>query len=124
MAAPIGRAAKPTNWVEKEARAPANSDCSGKKTFGNTRAAAVPYRKKSYHSMVVPTVLATTARRRCVRIRGSAALVVVLMVRPSVVVDRWLSPVAQGTLDPFARRVNAGAQGADALVQVSVRRCR
>src|SRR5262245_51593805 len=26
----------------------------GKKTVGNTSAAAVPYRKKSYHSMLVP----------------------------------------------------------------------
>src|SRR5262249_31797882 len=38
-----------------------------KNTFGKTRAAAVPYRKKSYHSMVVPTVLAATARIRLVR---------------------------------------------------------
>jgi hypothetical protein len=30
-------------------------------------AAAVPYRKKSYHSIVVPTVLAMIARIRCVR---------------------------------------------------------
>src|SRR5437868_4982146 len=30
------------------------------------------YRKKSYHSMVVPMVLATTARRRCVRCSRSS----------------------------------------------------
>src|SRR5262249_13719747 len=42
----------------------------GKNTFGNTSAAAVPYRKKSYHSMVVPTVLATIARSRWVRTAG------------------------------------------------------
>ena len=46
--------------------------CPGKKTLGNTSAAAVPYRKKSYHSMVVPTVLATTARSRWVRTAGLA----------------------------------------------------
>jgi hypothetical protein len=40
---------------------PINGSNVGKKSLGKTRAAAVPYRKKSYHSMVVPTVLATTA---------------------------------------------------------------
>src|SRR3954453_2974641 len=105
----MGRAAKPTNWVEKAARAPASSDSFGKNTFGKTRAAAVPYRKKSYHSIVVPTVLATTARRRCVRIRGSAPAVVVLMVCPSVVVDRWLARGAVGRRERWLVHLGPGS---------------
>jgi hypothetical protein len=38
------------------------SDC-GKYSFANTSPVTMLYRKKSYHSMVVPTVLAMTARR-------------------------------------------------------------
>src|SRR4051794_8156664 len=64
MAAPTGRAANPTNWVAKADSVPARMDSPGKNTAGKTRAAAVPYRKKSYHSIVVPTVLATAARMR------------------------------------------------------------
>jgi hypothetical protein len=40
IAAPIGRATKPTNWVEKDSRVPAGADSPGKNTAGNTRAAA------------------------------------------------------------------------------------
>src|SRR6476661_3463543 len=67
MAAPTGRAANPTNWVANDERVPARGDSPGKKTAGNTSAAAVPYRKKSYHSIVVPMVLATEALIRCER---------------------------------------------------------
>ena len=42
IAAPIGRAAKPTNWVPYESRMPANLDWSGKNRSGKTSAAAVP----------------------------------------------------------------------------------
>src|SRR3954453_8070467 len=65
MAAPTGRAANPTNWVPKDDSVPARVDSPGKKTAGKTSAAAVPYRKKSYHSIVVPMVLATAALTRC-----------------------------------------------------------
>src|SRR3954452_13467236 len=60
----MGRAANPTKSVVNDARTPTLGELPGKNNFGNTRAATVPYRKKSYHSMVVPTVLAMTARRR------------------------------------------------------------
>ena len=70
MAAPTGRAAKPTNWVAERQQDADERGVAGKKTCGKTKAAAVPYRKKSYHSMVVPTVLATTARARLARRDG------------------------------------------------------
>src|SRR5436305_1067765 len=41
-----------------------NGSTSGKNRGRKTMAAAVPYRKKSYHSMVVPIVLATIASIR------------------------------------------------------------
>jgi hypothetical protein len=53
---------------------PEYADPPGKNTFGKTSAAIVPYRKKSYHSMVVPTVLAMTARRRWLMTSGSGAV--------------------------------------------------
>src|SRR3954453_3604949 len=65
MAAPTGRAANPTNWVPNDESVPARVDSPGKNTCGKTSAAAVPYRKKSYHSIVVPIVLATAALVRC-----------------------------------------------------------
>ena len=39
-----------------------NGSDPGKNFCGNTAAAATPYRKKSYHSIVVPTEAETTAR--------------------------------------------------------------
>ena len=39
----------------------ADGSMAGKKILLKTRAAAVPYRKKSYHSMVVPIMLASPA---------------------------------------------------------------
>ena len=52
---PIGRAMKPTANVLKDAsNAMTGGRSAGKNAFGNISAAAVPYRKKSYHSMLVP----------------------------------------------------------------------
>src|SRR5215212_7456758 len=59
----MGRATKPTAYVEAEASLPAVSLNSGKKSAGKMSAAAVPYRKKSYHSMAVPIKLATATWR-------------------------------------------------------------
>src|ERR1700690_4279134 len=58
---PSGRARKPIVKVLKDRIFPVNGSASGKKRAGKTRVAAVPYRKKSYHSMGVPMVLATPA---------------------------------------------------------------
>src|SRR5664280_709328 len=87
MAAPTGRAANPTNRVAKEARTPMYGELPGKKSLGKISAAAVPYRKKSYHSMVVPTVLARTARRRWPSAIACACEV-------SIVYSNWLSHLA------------------------------
>jgi hypothetical protein len=55
---PIGRAAKPTAYVPSASSVPTSGSDSGKNNCPKTSAAAVPYRKKSYHSMVVPMKLA------------------------------------------------------------------
>ena len=60
---PTGRAKKPTAYVAKAAIVPASASKFGKNSLLNTSADAVPYRKKSYHSMVVPMKLAMTTRR-------------------------------------------------------------
>jgi hypothetical protein len=67
MAAPTGRAAKPTKNVANDARVPAVGLKLGKNAGPKTTAAVVPYRKKSYHSMVVPMTLATAALLTWVR---------------------------------------------------------
>ena len=42
IAAPTGRAAKPTNWVPKDSRTPVYAACLGKNSAGKTSADAVP----------------------------------------------------------------------------------
>ena len=54
---PIGRARNPTPSTANDASRPANSSPCGKNSRGNTRAAAVPKRKKSNHSTLAPTRL-------------------------------------------------------------------
>src|SRR5215510_16356094 len=60
---PIGRAKKPTAYVLYEAITPVIASYFGKKSLPKTSALAVPYRKKSYHSMVVPMKLAIATLR-------------------------------------------------------------
>src|SRR6266849_3508359 len=60
---PTGRAAKPTQKVAKADNWAACGESFGEKNSGpKTKAAAVPYRKKSYHSMDVPIQLAIATR--------------------------------------------------------------
>src|SRR5262245_50525606 len=60
---PSGRAKKPTAYVLNDAICAANgSSVDGKNSLSKTSAAAVPYRKKSYHSIDVPIKLATNTR--------------------------------------------------------------
>src|SRR2546423_3292714 len=60
---PTGRAAKPTQKVAKADNWAASGESFGEKNRGpKTKAAAVPYRKKSYHSMDVPIKLAIATR--------------------------------------------------------------
>jgi hypothetical protein len=56
--APAGREKKATPKVANAARVPDNGLSDGKNATPNTRAAAVPKMKKSYHSIAVPTKLA------------------------------------------------------------------
>src|ERR671916_1042056 len=60
---PTGRAKKPTPYVAKASRVPPSGVASGKKSAPKTSAAAVPYRKKSYHSIAVPIKLARATCR-------------------------------------------------------------
>src|SRR5438876_11081518 len=64
---PMGRAAKPTAYVLKASSVPTNGSKVGKNSLLNTSAAAVLYRKKSYHSIDVPIRLASaTSLIECV----------------------------------------------------------
>src|SRR2546429_4370185 len=60
---PTGRAAKPTQKVAKADNWAASGESFGEKNSGpKTKAAAVPYRMKSHHSMDVPIQLAIATR--------------------------------------------------------------
>src|SRR5580704_12252320 len=61
---PSGRTTKPTPKVRKESSVPTSGSLFGKNKSPNTSAAAVPYRKKSYHSSAEPTQAARITRRR------------------------------------------------------------
>ena len=54
---------KPTEKEANAARVPVTGSNDGKNTSLNTRAAAVPKMKKSYHSIVVPIRLAKATLR-------------------------------------------------------------
>src|SRR5262245_46588772 len=68
---------KPMVNVLNDAIWAVNGSSLGKYSLSMTRAVAVPYRKKSYHSMVVPMVLATTASIRDRRGPASGSAVVI-----------------------------------------------
>lgn len=63
---PIGRATNPAQNVLNESSVPISAEESGKNTCGKTSAAAVPYKKKSYHSMELPSSPAPRSLR-CAR---------------------------------------------------------
>src|SRR5262245_58655947 len=79
------------------------------------RPVTVPYRKKSYHSIAVPMVLATTARRSWVRCSCSdnAAGIVVMRSGEKVraLVPRWCEPASLSIvsvtyqIDPVRHRI-------------------
>src|SRR6516165_10689642 len=62
IAAPIGRATKPTAKTANACKVPVKGSDDGKYNLAKTSAAIWPYSRKSYYSIVVPTVLAITAR--------------------------------------------------------------
>src|SRR5436190_14541819 len=76
---PSGRTTKPTPKVRNASRVPSTGSLFGKNSSPNTSAAAVPYRKKSYHSSADPTLAARITRSRD---RPSLSTVISLIVRP------------------------------------------
>src|SRR5919202_3457370 len=93
---------------------PVRGSFSGKKSRAKTRPLAVLYRKKSYHSMVVPMVLAMMARRSC-RARsassppGSVAAVAFIVQCTS----RARGPYASGISHDYALETWAIHAGVD-----------
>src|SRR5271169_1181530 len=57
--------------MPKACKVPTSGSDSGKYSLAKTSPVTVLYRKKSYHSIVVPIVLAITARRNCTRCSNS-----------------------------------------------------
>src|SRR5215471_9013544 len=84
--------AKPTAKTANASKVPVSGSDFGKYNFPKTSAAIWPYTRKSYHSIVVPTVLAMTARRsrpRCSRsVSGTAAMSAVAIDDPPVLGGR------------------------------------
>jgi hypothetical protein len=89
---------------------PTSGSDLGKYSCANTNPVTVLYRKKSYHSIVVPIVLAITARLSCLRSSGSEDKVVA-----SSVVTKGHSP-SLGTLDSLC------ATGICAGIHVDIKR--
>src|ERR671939_923637 len=93
---------------------PVSGSFSGKNSRAKTRPLAVLYRKKSYHSIVVPMVLAMTARRSC-RARsassppGSVAGVAFIVQCTS----RAMGPYASRISDEYALETWAIHAGVD-----------
>src|SRR5690349_21613827 len=90
--------------MAKACKVPTSGSDSGKYSLAKTRPVTVLYRKKSYHSIVVPIVLAITARRNCTRcsisVSASAEIPAAVIVPPEprkpVVADRserYLKPI-------------------------------
>src|SRR6476646_8438230 len=77
---PSGRATKPTEKVVYASRIEISGSWAGKNSLVKTMPATVPYRKKSYHSMVAPIRLAITTR---------------LTSAFETCVDMWLPPISQ-----------------------------
>ena len=102
---PSGRTTKPTPKVRNASRVPTTGSLFGKNSSPNTSAAAVPYRKKSYHSSADPTLAARITRRRD---RPSASAVMSLIVPPFyfVIICRSSAPrLAQARSQDYAARV-------------------
>src|SRR6186997_3317341 len=104
MTPPNGRATKPTANVPNDDSVPITGSTFGKNSRLKTSAAAVPYRKKSYHSIVVPMKLARMIGRIDRRSPRSAvdvdrSVVVVAMLDPDLddAVERPWQPI--GPLD-------------------------
>src|ERR1700712_6006101 len=79
---PSGRTTKPTPKVRKASSVPTTGSLLGKNSSPNTNAAAVPYRKKSYHSSAEPILAARITRKRE---RLSVLAVISVIVSPVLI---------------------------------------
>lgn len=83
----------------------------GKNSFPKTSAVTVPYSRKSYHSIVVPTVLAMTARRNCARCSSGdkpVRLWLLFVVIPSLRTFSWILSWVGNHPPRSARRSTSG----------------
>src|SRR5690349_15492652 len=74
-------------------RVPTSGSDAGKYSFAKTSPVTVLYRKKSYHSIVVPIVLAITARRNwtpCSRSESGSVAIPAAVIEPSPKSERRL----------------------------------
>ena len=79
---PSGRTTKPTPKVRNAKSVPTTGSLLGKNSSPNTKAAAVPYRKKSYHSSADPMLAARITRKRE---RSSVLAVISVMISPVLI---------------------------------------
>src|SRR5436190_677247 len=98
---------------------PANFDWSGKKRSGKTSAAAVPYRKKSYHSMLVPTVEAKTARRRWPLVTAAASTDATAVPHPLVASAHYLASPEPGPAELTVQVLRLGRRTAQTRVSLA-----
>ena len=95
---PTGRAINPNANVPNERISPIVGVDSGKNAAGKTKAAAVAYKKKSYHSILVPAKAVSATLRilcfKCASSAGASLGVIVSDMYPplpmsEVIVLRW-----------------------------------
>src|SRR6516225_5779977 len=79
--------------MPKACSVPTSGSDPGKYSLAKTSPVTVLYRKKSYHSIVVPIVLAITARRNCTRCSSSESGLVAV---PATVIESSSSHAPQG----------------------------
>src|SRR5215210_698791 len=102
----MGRAAKPTAKVPKADSVPISGLEPGKNSSPKTSAAAVPYKKKSYHSIVVPMKLAATTLRR-LRLSSTFSA-----SKRAATDDMWVSPPMRRSPRRIQGRVDSLKPGA------------
>src|ERR1700733_3666560 len=87
MIPPIGRDMKPTKNVVYASKVPTTASKFGKNSLFNTSGVTTPYKKKSYHSIVVPIALANAT------VPGEIAGAVVSGFGRSIVVSPSVLPL-------------------------------
>src|SRR5271157_5635695 len=93
--------------MPKACKVPARGSDAGKYNFAKTSGATITYSRKSYASMIVPTVLAIIARRSCrlcsTSESGPAAIPVVVIV--------FLPAAERSQKQPFVPRHAEAVEG-------------